>query len=80
MQQAESEVAKKDPANVTKLKKAAIKKLNANIVGYMNTMAKVDPDTCKTTANTIAELKDKNKELVKLCCLKSDEEVDAKLI
>jgi uncharacterized protein YjgD (DUF1641 family) len=65
LQQAEGESVKKDLASASKLKKKIIKELNTNLVGYMNTMAKVNPDTYKATAQTIAELIENNNELVK---------------
>ncbi|MDQ2180848.1 DUF6261 family protein [Marinifilum sp. D714] len=80
LQQAEGEGAKKDLATASKLKKAAIKEVNDNLVGYMNTMAKVQPDTFLSTAQTIAELIENNNELVKRRRTKSDEEVEAEAI
>ncbi|WP_321300318.1 DUF6261 family protein [Marinifilum fragile] len=80
LQQAEGEGAKKDLATASKLKKAAIKEVNDNLVGYMNTMAKVQPDTFLSTAQTIAELIANNNELVKRRRTKSDEEVEAEAI
>ncbi len=65
LQQAEGESAKKDLASATTLKKEIIVEINTNLVGYMNTMAKVKPDIYAATANTIAELISKNNELVK---------------
>jgi hypothetical protein len=63
--QAEGESVKKDLASASKLKKEAITEININLVGYMNTMAKVNPATYEATTKTIAELIDKNNELVK---------------
>lgn len=80
LQQAESEGAKKDLASASQLKKAAIKELNDNLVGYMNTMAKVKPDTYQTTAQTISKLVANNNELVKRRRTKNDEEVEAEVI
>ena len=77
LQQAEGEVAKKELATASKLKKAAIKEINDNMVGYMNTMAKVKPDTYAATAQTIAELIENNNELVKRRRTASDKEADA---
>jgi len=65
LQQAEGESAKKDLATASKLKKEVIKEINDNMVGYLNTMAKVNPDTYKASALTIAELINNNNELVK---------------
>lgn len=65
LQQAEGESAKKDLVTASKLKKEVIKEINDNMVGYLNTMAKVNPDTYKASALTIAELIDNNNELVK---------------
>jgi len=65
LQQAEGESVKKNLASASKLKKEAIIEINTNLVGYMNTMAKVKPATYEATAKTIAELIDKNNELVK---------------
>ncbi|WP_461641386.1 hypothetical protein [Labilibaculum euxinus] len=56
---------KKDLASPSKLKKESITEINDNLVSYMNTMAKVDPTTYEATAKTMAELIDKNNELVK---------------
>ncbi|WP_282125902.1 DUF6261 family protein [Marinifilum flexuosum] len=80
LQQAEGEGAKKDLATASKLKKAAIKEVNDNLVGYMNTMAKVQPDTYLSATQTIAELIENNNELVKRRRTKSDEEVEAEAI
>ncbi|PXX95747.1 hypothetical protein DF185_21890 [Marinifilum breve] len=80
LQQAEGEGAKKDLATASRLKKAALKEINDNLVGYMNTMAKVKPDTYQTTTQTIAELIENNNELVKRRRTKSDEEVEAEAI
>ena len=65
LQQAEGESVKKDLASASQLKREGIKEINDNLVGYMNTMAKVKPATYEATAKTIAELIDKNNELVK---------------
>lgn len=65
LQQAEGESAKKDLVTASKLKKEVIKEINDNMVGYLNTMAKVNPDIYKASALTIAELIDNNNELVK---------------
>ena len=65
LQQAEGEGVKKDLASASMLKKESITEINDNLVGYMNTMAKVSPATYEATAKTIAELIDKNNELVK---------------
>ena len=56
---------KKDLASASKLKKEGIAAINNNLVGYMNTMTKVNPATYEATAKTMAELIDKNNELVK---------------
>jgi len=65
LQQAEGEIVKKDLASASKLKKEAVTEVNTNLVGYMNTMAKVNPATYEAIAKTIAELIDRNNELVK---------------
>ncbi|MBN2598786.1 MAG: hypothetical protein JXR82_18540 [Marinifilaceae bacterium] len=65
LQQAEGESVKKDLASASQLKKKIIAEINDNLVGYMNTMAKVNPATYEATAKTITELIDKNNELVK---------------
>lgn len=65
LKQAELESVKKDLASASQLKKESIKEVNANLVGYMNTMAKVKPATYEAIAKTIAELIDRNNELVK---------------
>ncbi|MCZ4694414.1 hypothetical protein DWB61_04060 [Ancylomarina euxinus] len=65
LQQAEGESVKKYLASASQLKKASITEINDNLVGYMNTMAKVNPAVYEATAKTIAELIDKNNELVK---------------
>ena len=65
LQQAEGESVKNDLASASQLKKGSIVDINNNLVGYMNTMAKVNPDTYEATAKTIAELIDKNNDLVK---------------
>jgi hypothetical protein len=64
-QQAEGESVKKDLASASQLKKELIVDINNNLVGYMNTMAKVNPAVYEATAKTIAELIDNNNELVK---------------
>ena len=78
LQQAEGESVKKDLASASQLKKEGIAEINTNLVGYMNTMAKVNPTTYEATARTIAELIDKNNELVKRR-YKTDE-VDSELV
>jgi hypothetical protein len=78
LQQAEGEGAKQDLATASKIKKAAIKELNDNLVGYMNTMAKAKPDTYKATAQTISELIDGNNEKVKR--RRTESEADAEVI
>jgi len=65
LQQAEGESVKRDLASASKLKKESIAEINDNLMSYMNTMAKVKPATYEATAKTIAELIDKNNELVK---------------
>ena len=65
LQQAESESVKKDLASASQLKKGSITEINDNLLGYLNTMTKVNPSTYEATAKTIAELIDKNNELVK---------------
>ncbi|MBL4561516.1 MAG: hypothetical protein JKX79_11100 [Labilibaculum sp.] len=65
LQQAEGESVKKDLVSASKLKKEGIAEINDNLMSYMNTMAKVNPATYEATAKTIAELIDKNNELVK---------------
>ncbi|PCH67050.1 MAG: hypothetical protein COC06_11895 [Bacteroidales bacterium] len=65
-------------ASASKLKKEAIAEINDKLIGYMNTMAKVNSATYEATAKTIAELIDKNNELVK-CCRKTNE-ADSKLV
>ncbi|WP_321281389.1 DUF6261 family protein [Marinifilum fragile] len=80
LQQAEGEGAKQDLATASKLKKAALKELNDNMVGYMNTMTKVKPDTYKATAQTISELIDSNNEKVKRRRTESEAEADAEVI
>jgi|GEM_PF-1663542 len=80
LQQAEGEGAKQDLATASKIKKAAIKELNDNLVGYMNTMAKAKPDTYKATAQTISELIDSNNEKVKRRRTESETEADAEVI
>ena len=65
LQQAEGESVKNDLVSASQLKKGSIADINNNLVGYMNTMAKVNPDTYEATAKTIAELIDKNNDLVK---------------
>ncbi|PKQ65409.1 hypothetical protein BZG01_13215 [Labilibaculum manganireducens] len=56
---------KKDLASASRLKRESIKEINENLVGYINTMVKVNPATYEATAKTMAELIDKNNELVK---------------
>ncbi|WP_282126798.1 DUF6261 family protein [Marinifilum flexuosum] len=80
LQQAEGEGAKQDLATASKIKKAAIKELNDNLVGYMNTMAKAKPDTYKATAQTISELIDSNNEKVKRRRTESEAEAGAEAI
>ncbi len=65
LQQAEGESVKNDLASASQLKKESIADINNNLMGYMNTMAKVNPDTYEATAKTIAELIEKNNDLVK---------------
>jgi hypothetical protein len=65
LKQAELESVKKDLASASQLKKESIVEINANLVGYMNTMAKVKPSSYEASAKTIAELIDRNNELVK---------------
>ena len=65
LQQAEGESVKNDLVSASQLKKNAISEINTNLVGYMNTMAKVNPATYEATARIIDELVDKNNELVK---------------
>lgn len=65
LKQAEGESVKKDFASASQLKKEIITDINNNLVGYMNTMAKVNPAVYEATAKTIAELIDNNNELVK---------------
>ncbi|WP_372645538.1 DUF6261 family protein [Ancylomarina sp.] len=65
LKQAELKSEKKDLASASQLKKESIVEINANLVGYMNTMAKVKPASYEATAKTIAELIDRNNELVK---------------
>jgi hypothetical protein len=76
LQQAESEGARNDLATATKLKKLAVKELNDKLVGYLNTMAKVRPDTYEAIAQTIAELIDNNNELVKRRRTANENEAD----
>lgn len=80
LQQAEGEGAKKDLATASILKKTAIKEVNDNLVGYLNTMAKVKPETYKTIALTIAELINNNNEKVKRRRTESETEADAEVI
>ncbi len=77
LKQAELESEKKDLASASQLKKESIVEINANLVGYMNTMAKVKPATYEASAKTIAELIDRNNELVKR--RRKTEEVDSEL-
>ena len=65
LQQAEGESVKNDLVSASQLKKESIADINNNLMGYMNTMAKVNPDTYEATAKTIAELIEKNNDLVK---------------
>ncbi len=65
LQQAEGESVKKDLASASQLKKEIITEINDKLMGYMNTMAKVNPAIYEATAKTIAELIDKSNELVK---------------
>ena len=65
IKQAELKSEKKDLASASQLKKESIVEINTNLVGYMNTMAKVKPATYEAIAKTIAELIDRNNELVK---------------
>ncbi|MRT92812.1 DUF6261 family protein [Ancylomarina sp. 16SWW S1-10-2] len=65
LQQTEQESVKKNLQSASQLKKEIITEINTNLVGYMNTMAKVNPVTYTDIAHTIAELIDTNNELVK---------------
>ncbi len=65
LKQAEGASAKKNLASASTLKYEIITEINDNLVGYMNTMAKVNPVTFGDTSQTIAELIHKNNELVK---------------
>lgn len=65
VQQAEGDSVKNDLASASSLKKEMIAEFNGNLMGYMNTMAMVNPEIYEATANTIAELVDTNNELVK---------------
>ena len=76
LQQAESESVKKDLASASKLKTEAVAEINDKLMGYMNTMAKVNPDTYEATAKIIAELIDKNNELVKRRYKTNDADTD----
>ena len=76
LQQAEGERVKKDLVSASNLKKEAIKEINDNLLDYMETMAKVKPDTYKSTAQIIAELIDNNNELVKRRRKKSDADTE----
>ncbi|MCT4647992.1 MAG: DUF6261 family protein [Carboxylicivirga sp.] len=76
LQQAQNEVAKKNLPTASQLKKAAIKEINNNLVGYLNTMAKAKPDIYKDTAKIIAELIENNNELVKRRRNASEKEAD----
>jgi len=78
LQQAEGESAKKDLASASQLKKEGITEINTNLIGYMNTMAKVNPAKYAATAKTIAELIDKNNELVKR--RRKTDEVDSEVV
>jgi len=78
LKQAEGDHEKKDLASASKLKKESITELNTNLVDYMNTMAKVKPAIYEATAKTIAELIDKNNELVKR--RRKTEEADSELV
>ena len=78
LKQAELESVKKDLASASQLKKASIVEINANLVDYMNTMAKVKPATYEAIAKTIAELIDRNNELVKR--RRKTDEVDSELV
>eukprot|EP01029_Cantina_marsupialis_P026127 TRINITY_DN694_c0_g1_i2.p2 TRINITY_DN694_c0_g1~~TRINITY_DN694_c0_g1_i2.p2 ORF type:complete len:245 (+),score=16.65 TRINITY_DN694_c0_g1_i2:1823-2557(+) len=79
LQQAEGEGAKKDLASASKLKDAAIKEVNDNLVGYLNTMAKVNADTYLATAQTIAELIENNNALLKRRHKTKETEADAEV-
>ncbi|WP_421919044.1 DUF6261 family protein [Marinifilum sp.] len=78
LEKAESDGAKKDLATASKIKRAAIKKLNDNLVGYLNTMAKTQPDSYKVIAQTIAELITNNNEKVRR--RRTSNEADAEVI
>jgi hypothetical protein len=78
LEQAEGEGAKKELDSASKIKRAAIKEVNDNLVGYMNTMAKVQPDTYEATAITLAELIENNNETVKR--RRTESEADAEVI
>ncbi|WP_320018078.1 DUF6261 family protein [Labilibaculum manganireducens] len=65
LQQAKGESVKKDLASASQLKKEGITTINDDLMGYMNTMAKVNPAVYEATTKTIAELIAKNNELVK---------------
>lgn len=78
LQQAEGESVKKDLTSASKLKREIIAEINNSLVGYVNTMAKVNPPVFEATAKTIAELIDKNNELVKR--RRKTNEPDSKLV
>lgn len=78
LQQAEGESVKKDLTSASKLKKGIIIEINNSLVGYINTMAKVNPPVYEATVKTIAELIDKNNELVKR--RRKTNEPDTKLV
>ncbi|PKQ61311.1 hypothetical protein BZG02_16080 [Labilibaculum filiforme] len=78
LQQAEGESVKKDLASASQLKKEGIATINDVLMGYMNTMAKVNPAVYEATAKTIAELIDKSNQLVKR--RRKTNEVDTELV
>jgi len=78
VQQAEGHSVKKDFASASKLKKEIITEFNNNLMGYMNTMALVQPEIYEATAKTIADLVDANNELVKR--RRKTEEPDSELV
>jgi len=78
LKQAELVSAKKNLASASQLKKECIVELNANLVDYMNAMAKVKPDSYEASAKTIAQLIDRNNELVKR--RSKTDELDSELV
>lgn len=77
LQQAEGESVKKDLDSASKFKKESIAEINKNLVGYMNIMANINPATYEAIAKIIAELMDKNNELVK--CRRKTGEADSEV-